>query len=335
MECGIIGLPNVGKSSLFYLLSNIKVIIKNYPFSTIKPNKTIINVYDDRLIKISKIFNFNIKQYNYIKLIDIAGIIKNSYKGKGLGNMFLSYIRNTKILINILRLFYNNKIININNIIDPIYERKIILNELIMKDIEIIEKNIKIKKNNINKLKLNKILKIFKNKNINDIKKICNDEKKIIKQFNFLCLKPIFYICNIDKNTKNDEILFIKEYFNKNKENVLFLNIKYIINNKNKSKKKIYKLINNIYYKLNYNTFFTIDNKKKIICSWKIKKNSYAYKASERIHSTFSKRIIKVEVIKSKKLINNKIINYKKYLSIKNKNYIVKDGDILFFKLNK
>ncbi|WOX79381.1 DUF933 domain-containing protein [Candidatus Shikimatogenerans bostrichidophilus] len=331
MECGIIGLPNVGKSSLFSLLSNIKVLIKNYPFSTITPNKSIINVYDDRLIKLSKIFNFNKLQYNYINLIDIAGIIKNSYKGKGLGNMFLSYIRNTKILINILRFFYNKKIININNIIDPIYEKKIILNELIMKDIEIIEKNIKIKKNNINKL--NKILKIFKKKNKNDIIKICNDEKKIIKQFNFLCLKPIFYICNIDKYTKRDEILFIKEYFNKKKEKILFLNIKDI--RKNKSKKKIKKLINKIYYKLNYNTFFTIDNKKKQICSWKIKKNSYAYKASDRIHSTFSKRIIKVEVINSKKIIKNKIINYKKFLSIKNKYYIVKDGDILFFKLKK
>ncbi|WOX79118.1 DUF933 domain-containing protein [Candidatus Shikimatogenerans bostrichidophilus] len=335
MDCGIIGLPNVGKSSLFKLLSNsnVKDIIKNYPFSTISPNKSKINVYDDRLIKLSKLLNYNKLQYNNINLIDIAGIIKNSYKGKGLGNLFLSYIRETKILINILRFFYNNKIININKIIDPIYEKKIIFNELIMKDIEIIEKNIKIKKNNINKL--NKILNIFKKKNKNDIIKICNEEKKIIKKFNFLCLKPIYYICNIDKNTKIDEISYIKEYFNNKKENILFLNIKDIIKNKNKNKKIINKLINKIYYKLNYNTYFTIDNNKKIICSWKIKKNSYAYKASEKIHSTFSKKIIKVEVINSKKIINNKIINYKKYLSIKNKNYIVKDGDILYFKLKK
>ncbi|WGH28096.1 MAG: 50S ribosome-binding GTPase [Candidatus Shikimatogenerans bostrichidophilus] len=153
MECGIIGLPNVGKSSFFNLLSNINnnLLINNYPFSTIKPNKFLINVYDNRLIKICKILNFNKYKFNKIELIDIAGIIKNSYKGKGLGNLFLSYIRNTKILINILRFFYNKKIININNnLIDPIYEKKILFNELLMKDISILNKYIYLNKKKIN-----------------------------------------------------------------------------------------------------------------------------------------------------------------------------------------
>ncbi|WGH27614.1 MAG: DUF933 domain-containing protein [Candidatus Shikimatogenerans bostrichidophilus] len=330
MECGIIGLPNVGKSTFFNLLSNTNVLVKNYPFSTINPNKSIINVYDKRVIYLCKKFNFKNYKFNTIKLIDIAGIIKNSYKGKGLGNIFLSYIYNTKVLINILRFFYSKKIININkNIIDPIYERKIILNELIMKDINLIKKNIKKKNKNF----LNKILFFFKKKNIYDIKKIYNDNKLIIKKYklNFLCIKPIIYICNTDNNVQKDELLFVKEYFYKKKEKLYFLNIKNIFFNK----KKINKIINNIYLKLKLKTFFTIDKKNKKISSWKIKKNTYAYKASKKIHSTFSKNLIKVEVINYNNIIKlNNIKNYKKYMLLKNKKYIVKDGDILFFKLN-
>ncbi|WGH26603.1 MAG: DUF933 domain-containing protein [Candidatus Shikimatogenerans bostrichidophilus] len=329
MECGIIGLPNVGKSTFFNLLSNTNVLVKNYPFTTINPNKSIINVYDKRVILLCKKFKYKKYKFNNIKLIDIAGIIKNSYKGKGLGNLFLSYIYNTKVLINILRYFYSKKIININNnIIDPIYERKIILNELIMKDIFMIKKNLNIKNKNI----LNKILFFFKKKKINDIKNIYNDNKLIIKKLNlnFLCIKPIIYICNIDNNIKKDEKLFIKEYFYKKKEKIYFLNIKNFF-----LKKKINKIINNIFSNLELETFFTIDNKKKKISAWKIKKNTYAYKASKKIHSTFSKKIIKVEVINYKNIIKlNNIKKYKNYISFKNKKYIVKDGDILFFKLN-
>ncbi|WGH25709.1 MAG: DUF933 domain-containing protein [Candidatus Shikimatogenerans bostrichidophilus] len=340
MECGIIGLPNVGKSSFFSLLSNINNnnLIKNYPFSTINPNKSIINVYDKRLINLCKILNFLKYKCNNIKLIDIAGLIQNSYKGKGLGNIFLSYIRNTKVVINILRLFYNKKIININNnIIDPIYERKILFNELIMKDITILNRYIIKNKNYKYKNILNKILYYFKKKNFFDIKNICNEKKKIIKKFNFLILKPYIYICNIDKYCSKDELLFIKEYFIKKKEIIYFLNIKKeIINNNNNlgKKKKINKIIKKIFLKLKLNTFFTIDNKKKIIYSWKIKKKTYAYKASKKIHSTFSKKFIKVEVINYDNIIKYKKFNKKKVL-IKGKKYIVKDGDILKFIINK
>ncbi|WGH27101.1 MAG: DUF933 domain-containing protein [Candidatus Shikimatogenerans bostrichidophilus] len=334
MECGIIGLPNVGKSTFFKLLSNKKVLIKNYPFSTINPNKYLIYLYDIRLINLCKILNIKNYKFNNIEIIDIAGIIKKSYKGKGLGNMFLSYIRNTKILINIIRFFYKKKIININNnIIDPIYEKKIIYNELLMKDISILNKFIKKNKNNNNINKFKKILYFFKKKNIKYIKKICNDEYKLIKKFNFLSLKPIIYICNINNKTNKDEILYIKKKFKKKKEIVFFLNIKKLL----KKKKKVNKIINILFKKLKYITFFTIDKKNNKICSWKIKKNSYAYEASKKIHSTFSKKIIKVKVINYNKLINNKINNnnINNFYLIKSKKYIVKDGDILLFILNK
>ncbi|WGH26072.1 MAG: DUF933 domain-containing protein [Candidatus Shikimatogenerans bostrichidophilus] len=335
MECGIIGLPNIGKSLFFNLLSNNNVLTKNYPFCTIYPNISNIDIFDKKLIKISKILKINKYKFNNIKLIDIAGIIKNSYKGKGLGNMFLSYIRNSKILINILRLFYNNKIINVNkNIIDPIYEKKIIFNELLNKDIEILNKYIY--KNKIYNKKINKIFFYFKKKNINDIKKICNDENNIIKKFNFLSLKPIIYICNINENTKKDEINLIKNYFYEKKEKNYFLNIKKIYKNKNLKKNKL--IINNltkkIFKKLNFNTFYTIDKKKKIICSWKIKKNTYIYKASNIIHSTFSKRFIKAEVIHYNDLIKNKIY-IKNLIKIKGKKYIIQNRDILYFILKK
>ncbi|MDH3003848.1 MAG: 50S ribosome-binding GTPase, partial [Candidatus Shikimatogenerans sp. JK-2022] len=279
IDLGIIGLPNVGKSSFFKLLTNNnnnyykKKIINNYPFSTIKPNISNINIYDYRLIKLSKILNFKNYIFNKIKLIDIAGIIKNSYKGKGLGNLFLSYISNTKILINVLRLFYDNKIININkNIIDPIYESNIINNELLMKDIIILKKYInKNKKKNINIYK--KILLILEKKNLKKIKKICYENYKKIKKFNFLSLKPIINICNINKYTNKDEILIIKEYFKKKKKKIFFLNIKKLIKKKNINN-TINKIINIVYKKLNLNTFFTLDKKKNTICSWKIKKKT-------------------------------------------------------------
>ncbi|BDT61537.1 MAG: hypothetical protein RDO_0650 [Flavobacteriales endosymbiont of Rhyzopertha dominica] len=339
MECGIIGLPNVGKSSFFKLLTNNEVLIKNYPFSTIKPNISYIKVYDNRIEKIAKLLNYNkVENNNYIKLIDIAGIIKNSYKGKGLGNIFLSHINNTKILINIIRFFYNKEIININNnIIDPIYEYKIIKNELIMKDIVNIKKKILINDNIKYKNILKKILLLLKKKKKKDIKKfykIENNNLNKIKNINLLSIKPCYYILNINKYTEREEIKYIKKYFLKKKEKILFLDIKKNINNNNK--KNIKKLINKIYYKLNYNIFFTIDEKRKKICSWKIKNNTYAYKASEKIHSTFSKKIIKIKKINYKKfIINFNIKNYKNNFIIKNKFYKIKDGDIIYFILNK
>lgn len=333
-KIGIIGIPNVGKSSLFNLITNsYNAQVSNYPFSTITPNIKNINIYDDRLTIIKQIIKGTQKTiYAKMQLIDIAGLISQASKGKGLGSQFLSYIREMNVLLHVIRYFENENVINMIKKIDPIEEIDLLLQELILSDINIINKNL----NKNNTIISQKILNLLKDNNIHELQRYVknspNNNKLLINELNLLTIKPIIYIINVNfvNNIHIPHIILkiknhLKFKYNINNSNIISIPI--LLQNNNSE--FINKIFDNILYTLNIKTFFTFNQTE--IKAWFLKDKVSAYEASQLIHSSFQKKFIKVNVCSWKNFIQNNMIKY----VLKNKNYIVEDGDILYFILNR
>lgn len=364
MKAGIVGLPNVGKSSLFNCLSNAKAQSANFPFCTIEPNIGVVTVPDNRL-------EFLVSNYNPQKIVpatveifDIAGLVKGASKGEGLGNKFLSNIRETDAIIHVLRCFENNNITHVEGSIDPIRDNEIIDTELQLKDLEVVEKKLdKIK--NLHKSKKEKsiayqeeiLIKIKENLqnyiNIRDVDFNIKDKENYVNPLNLLTNKPILYVLNIDeKNIKNDNnhvLKFKKEMLKKNIKIIsLAVSIESEINEfEDYNDKKIFledlgllesgssKLIKNTYSLLELETFFTAGEKE--VKAWTIKKGTSAPDAAGKIHSDIKKGFIMAEVIPFETFKNYKSeikIKEAGKLKMEGKNYIVNDGDIINFKFN-
>ncbi|CAL4320223.1 Ribosome-binding ATPase YchF [Buchnera aphidicola (Chaitophorus populicola)] len=346
VKCGIIGLPNVGKSTIFNILTKSKVSSLNFPFCTISPNIGFAQVYDNRLIKLKDIVCPNKLISTVVKIVDIAGLVKGASKGEGLGNKFLSQIREVDALIHVVRVFQDDNIIHVENFIDPIRDINIINTELIFSDIEQCEKSIlMIKKyKNLNKNEFIREKNLLKRclSHLNKFYllrtlKLSVKERFIINKFKFLTFKPTIFLININKNKNNNIFLDkVQKFLNKDLNNVICPDDIESSNYKDfKNYSKLNEIVNTIYKILNLETFFTVG--KKEVRAWSFIKNSKIIEVAKIIHSDFSKGFIRAKVIKYIDFIrykSEKDVKKKGKLRLEGKKYIVQDGDIIHFLFN-
>ena len=353
-KCGIVGLPNVGKSTLFNALTNSsKAQAANFPFCTIDPNVGIVPVPDDRLKNLAKISKSKKIINTTISFVDIAGLVKGASKGEGLGNKFLSHIREVDAIIHMIRCFDSDDIQNVNPTVDPIRDLEIIETEMMLADLESVQKRLeKNNKKNVDEEQL-KILEIALDclSNDKDISILNNDfNKKQLNQSGLLSLKSKIFVCNVDEqslqNGNNYTNAFIEKF---GKENTLIISadIENQINELDTTEKKNYMemiglketglnmLIQKGYKILELDTYFTSGPEE--TRAWTVQKNSLAPVAAGVIHSDFEKGFIRAETVSYEDFIkcegwsNSK---NKGKLRLEGKDYIVNDGDILNFRFN-
>ncbi|WP_341659282.1 redox-regulated ATPase YchF [Blattabacterium cuenoti] len=339
MKCGIIGLPNTGKSTFFNLISNSRALSGNFPFCTIEPNYGITKVPDERLYELKKIINFSTTKIipSEIKIVDIAGLIKGAHKGEGLGNKFLSHVRETNVIIHMIRFFRDRSVLHVEGSVNPIRDKEIIDMELQFKDLETIEKKLEkaTTKNQINKSthilkKISSFLKEGKNIRMYPFQKY---EKEYIKDLHLLTVKPVLYICNLDIDDELDQktnfhIESMKKMVKRENSTLVILSLKKNFIELDQVLKETYKL-------LNLQSFFTIG--KKEIRSWSIPNPCTAYEASSVIHTDFKKGFIRAKIIHYNDFIKHRSEeNVKKAgkILLAGKNYLIQDGDIIHFRFN-
>ncbi len=351
---GIVGLPNVGKSTLFKTITKNEIDISNYPFCTIDPNIGIVKVPDKRLKKLSEFSKSKKIIPTAIEFVDIAGLVKDAHKGEGLGNKFLSNIRETDMIIHIVRGFEDNNITHVSGKIDPESDIETINIELILADLETINNGLlKIQKDvragKKEAIELQNILEKYKlaleNENFANSVKLDENEKKTVKGLQLLTNKPIFYVVNVNENEKIDENEILAGINNK-----IFIPIKFeldllelsseevqefkIETKLDKNISSLENLIVKCYDLLGLITFLTTG--KDETRAWTVKKNSTAPQAGSAIHSDFEQKFIRASVINWQKLLDSKSwqnATEKGLLRTEGKEYIVQDGDVIEFKI--
>ena len=352
-KCGIVGLPNVGKSTLFNALTSSKnAEAANFPFCTIDPNIGIVDVIDERLDKLAKLSNSKKKIYTNITFVDIAGLVKGASKGEGLGNKFLSHIREVDAIIHLVRCFDSEKITHVNSKISPSNDLETIKTEIILSDIENIQKKLEKGKK---KLLENKEIKILEEKlsqlDKNQELKINNEEEnKFLSSIGLLSIKPKIIVCNVDEENLSKGNQYTEEVKNKY-PNEKIINICADIEDQlsglDKNEKEafmqdiglnktgLYQLIKEGYDLLKLDTFFTSGPEESR--AWTIRKNTHAPKAASVIHTDFKKNFIRAEAVSCQDFIKYGSAEKCKEngkLRIEGKDYVVKDGDVLYFRVN-
>ncbi len=362
LKCGIVGLPNIGKSTLFNCLSNAKAHAANFPFCTIDPNVGVISVPDERLNILKEIVDPIKLQPTTIEIVDIAGLVKGASKGEGLGNKFLANIRETDAILHVLRCFDNDNITHVDGSIDPLRDKEIIDLELQLKDLETLQNKIQ-KYDKLSQTgdkesrKVLEVLNFYKNhlemgKSARSIN-IDEKSKVYINDLMLLTDKPVLYVCNVDENSlkiENDYVLKVKEFAIKENANVLviaasneadiaeletFEERKIFLDDLGLDEPGVNKLIRSAYQLLNLNTYFTAG--KKEVRAWTIVKGTKAPQAAAKIHSDFEKGFIRAEVIKYEDFVNlgsELACKEAGKIAVEGKDYIVNDGDIMHFRFN-
>ena len=353
-KCGIVGLPNVGKSTLFNALTNSsKAQAANFPFCTIDPNIGIVPVPDERLVNLAKISKSKKTINTTISFVDIAGLVKGASKGEGLGNKFLSHIREVDAIIHMIRCFDSSDIQNVNPTVDPVRDLQIIETEMMLADLESIQKRLdKNNKKNVDddQIKILETTLDFIN-NDKDLSILKNQfDKDKLNQSGLLSLKPKIFVCNVDEQSIKIGNNYTKKFIAKfGQDNTLIISadIENQINELEGSEKKNYMemigldetglnlLIRKGYKILELDTYFTSGPEE--TRAWTIQKNCTAPKAAGEIHSDFEKGFIRAETISYEDFIAyNGWVNSKEKgkMRLEGKDYIVKDGDVLNFRFN-
>ena len=363
LQCGIVGLPNVGKSTLFNCLSNAKAQAANYPFCTIEPNVGVITVPDERLSVLEKLVNPERVVPTTVEIVDIAGLVKGASKGEGLGNKFLANIRETNAIIHVLRCFDDDNVVHVDGNVNPVRDKEIIDTELQLKDLESVEAKIK------------KVEKMAKTGNDKDAKKayeVLTTVKDLLEQGKsaraanlsendmvhvadccLLTIKPVLYVCNVDEasvKTGNKYVDAVKDAVKDEKAEVLIITAameaeiasletyeerQMFLGEMGLTEPGVNYLIQAAYRILNLQTYFTAGVKE--VRAWTITKGMTAPQAAGVIHTDFEKGFIRAEVIKYNDFISlgsEAACKDAGKMGVEGKEYVVSDGDLMHFRFN-
>lgn len=362
LKCGIVGLPNVGKSTLFNCLSNATAQAANFPFCTIEPNVGTINVPDPRLERLEFLVKPERVMPTTIEIVDIAGLVKGASKGEGLGNQFLTNIRETDAIIHVVRCFDDGNVVHVDGSVDPIRDKEIIDTELQLKDYETVTKKMatverQAKTGDKDAKKVYEILTEVKN-TLESNKSartadVSEEDLLLIKELQLLTLKPVMYLCNVDEAsvaTGNEYVEKVKEFVKDENATVLVLGAKIeadineldsyeerqeFLEDLGLTEPGVNKLIRHAYQLLDLRTYFTAGVKE--VRAWTINVGMKAPQAAGVIHSDFEKGFIRAEVISYAdydELGSESACRDAGKLSVEGKEYVVEDGDVMHFRFN-
>ena len=362
LKCGIVGLPNVGKSTLFNCLSNAKAQSANFPFCTIEPNVGTITVPDERLNTLEELVSPEKVLPTTIEIVDIAGLVKGAHKGEGLGNQFLANIREVDAIIHVLRCFEDENVIHVDGKVDPVSDKEIIDMELQLKDLETLDKRIgalerKAKSGDKDAAKVYDVYVLAKTnlESGQSIRSMDLDEKdfQVLSELQLITAKPVMYVCNVEESaviSGNEHVESVKKAIINENAEILILGAgiesdiadlddfderKMFLDDLGLDEPGVSKLIKKAYSLLNLQTYFTAGEKE--VRAWTIRKGMTAPQAAGIIHSDFEKGFIKAEVINYNDYVKYESENAVKEagkLMIQGKDYVVSDGDVMHFRFN-